>query len=230
MKVSIIVPVYNEKETITEILFRIREVPLNKEIIVVDGDSTDGTKHLLREEEKRGDLKVLYEPCRRGKGAAVREGLSHATGEVVLIQDADLEVQPSEYPRLLQPILEGRTQVVFGSRFLSMTNRFPFSTFMANRTLTFLTNFFYGSHLTDVLTCHKVFRRDVVGQLTLECRRFDFDQELAVKLLKKKTKILEVPIRYTPRARREGKKILWKDGLFCLWVLLKYRFANGRER
>lgn len=226
MKLSVIVPVYNERETVREILERVRAVGVEKEIIVVDDGSTDGTRDILREEEGRGDVRVIYHPQNRGKGAAIRTGLEHATGDVVLIQDADLEYDPRDYPRLLQPILEGRAEVVYGSRFRGRCESMLFWHALGNKLLTLATNLIYGAALSDMETCYKVFKAEVIKSIPLRARRFEFEPEVTAKLLKRGYHIHEVPISYSGRKHHEGKKITWRDGFTALWTLIKYRFVD----
>ena len=226
MKLSVIVPVYNERETVREILERVRAVGVEKEIIVVDDGSTDGTRDILREEEGRGDVRVIYHPQNRGKGAAIRTGLEHATGDVVLIQDADLEYDPRDYPRLLQPILEGRAEVVYGSRFRGRCESMLFWHALGNKLLTLATNLIYGAALSDMETCYKAFKAEVIKSIPLRARRFEFEPEVTAKLLKRGYRIHEVPISYSGRKHHEGKKITWRDGFTALWTLIKYRFVD----
>ncbi len=245
LKLSILMPVYNERSTIREILARVRAVPLEingdiaivlhrpgpivleKEIIVVDDGSTDGTREILEEEEKVGDLRVFYHERNQGKGAAVRTAIQHATGDILLIQDADLEYDPRDYPTLLKPIIEGRAAVVYGSRFLGgPRTTMLFWHMVANRALTLLTNLLYDSILSDMETCYKVFRADVIRNIPLRSRRFEFEPEVTAKILKRGYRIYEVPISYTGREYAEGKKIGFKDGIIALWTLLKYRFVD----
>lgn len=227
MKLSVIIPVYNEANTILEIISRVRnvQVGMEKEIIVVDGASSDGTRDRLKQEEGSPDTKIIYEDRREGKGAAVRKGLAAATGDISLIQDADLEVSPEEYPDLLKHIVSGETDVVFGSRFLGGA-KFRAASLFANKVILFLANLLYGTRLTDILTCYKVFRTSLVKDMRFECRGFDFDSELAVKLLKRGIRIMEIPISYVPRTYGEGKKINWKDGFRSVHVVIRNRF-NG---
>ena len=226
MKLSVIVPVYNERETVREILERVRAVGVEKEIIVVDDGSTDGTRDILREEEGRGNVRVIYHPQNRGKGAAIRTGLEHATGDVVLIQDADLEYDPRDYPRLLQPILEGRAEVVYGSRFRGRCESMLFWHALGNKLLTLATNLIYGAALSDMETCYKAFKAEVIKSIPLRARRFEFEPEVTAKVLKRGYHIHEVPISYSGRKHHEGKKITWRDGFTALWTLIKYRFVD----
>ena len=221
MKLSVIMPVYNERETISEILQRVREVDLPKEIIVVDDGSTDGTREALRGEEGKEETVVVYHDKNQGKGAAIRTALGKATGEVVIFQDADLEYDPRDYGRLLQPILEDKTKVVYGVRTLreqDVLRRW------GNRFLTLVTNLLYGVRIQDMETCYKMVSREVIDQFTIKANRFDIEPEITAKILKRGYRIFEVPISYTPR--RERKLSPWKDGLPALWALIKYRFVE----
>ncbi len=223
---SIIIPVYNEQKTLPEILRRVRAVSVPKEIIVVDDGSTDGTREVLASLEGDRDLRILYHPQNRGKGAALRTGFQQATGEIILIQDADLEYDPAEYNRLIQPILEGQADVVYGSRFLNGQSHHAFTFWqrLANRVLTRLSNTLTGLPLTDMETGHKVFRRDVVLSLVdgLKQNRFGIEPELTAKVARNGYRICEVGIRYMARTHREGKKIGWRDGLKAIWCILRY--------
>jgi len=229
VKLSIIMPVYNEKATIREILERVRavDVGMEKEIIVVDDGSKDGTREILREEESRGDIRVLYHERNLGKGAAVRTGIASATGDFVIIQDADLEYDPQDYPALLKPLLEGKAEVVYGSRFLSGSGSSMISWHrFGNKFLTAVTNLLYGSSLSDMETCYKAFKASVIKSIPLRSNRFEIEPEITAKILKRGYKILEVPIRYRGREFHEGKKISWKDGFSAIWTLLRYRLAE----
>jgi len=225
MRLSVVIPAYNEKNTILELLRRVEAVPLSleKEIIVVDDCSTDGTQEVLAG-LGRPDIKVLFHPKNMGKGSALRTAFSEATGDIVLIQDADLEYNPAEYPDLLAPILDGRADVVYGSRFLGGPHRVLFFWHsIANRFLTALSNMVTNLNLTDMETCYKVFRRDVLDRLRLKSRRFGFEPEVTIKVAKLKCRIYEVPISYAGRNYYEGKKIGWKDAVAALWHILRYR-------
>ena len=242
MKLSVVMPVYNEEDTVAEILRRVRAVDLTvaigfgsdngsvvhlqREIIVVDDGSTDGTRDILQELEGQMGTTVLFHERNQGKGAAVRTGLHHATGDIVLIQDADLEYDPRDYPLLLQPILENRSEVVYGSRFRGGPTRAMFFWHMVgNRFLTLVTNVLYDSILSDMETCYKVFTQRVASQIDLKAAGWGFDPEITAQILKLGYRIYEVPITYTGREFGEGKKIGWRDGLTVLWTLVKYRFT-----
>jgi len=219
-------PVYNERETLSEILARVRAVDLPKEIVVVDDGSTDGTREILREEEQKGDLKVLYHRVNMGKGAAVRTGLEHATGDFIIIQDADLEYDPRDYPKLLKPLLEGEAEVVYGSRFMDFGKSMFFLQALGNRIVTMFTNLLYGTALSDMETCYKVFKAEVIKSIPLCSRRFELEPEITAKLLKRGYHIQEVPISYQGREYHQGKKLTWRDGIKALWTLIKFRFVD----
>jgi glycosyltransferase involved in cell wall biosynthesis len=226
MKLSVIIPAYNEKDTVLELLRRVEAVPLSldKEIIVVDDFSTDGTREVLGG-LGRPDIRVLFHAKNMGKGSALRTGFSEATGDIVLIQDADLEYDPRDYPGLLAPILDGRADVVYGSRFQGGPHRVLFFWHsVGNRFLTALSNMVTNLNLTDMETCYKVFRGDVLRKLSLKSRRFGFEPEVTIKIAKLKCRIYEVPISYAGRNYSEGKKIGWKDGLAALFYIMRYRF------
>jgi glycosyltransferase involved in cell wall biosynthesis len=222
-------PCYNELHTIQEILGRVRAVEIPKEIVIVDDCSTDGTRDLLRREidGQYDDVRVVYHEANKGKGAALRTGFRHATGNVVLIQDADLEYNPQEYYRLLQPILEGRADVVYGSRFAGGAHRVHlYWHAVGNRFLTTLSNMFTNLNLTDMETCYKDFRSEVLKDVTIQQNRFGFEPEITAKIAKKRVHVYEVPISYNGRDYSEGKKIGWKDGFQALWCIVKYRFSD----
>lgn len=227
MKISVIVPVYNEKATIREILRRVQVMQLAEEIIVVDDGSTDGTREILQELDHQGAVRVVFHEKNQGKGAAVRTGIQQTQGDVLIIQDADLEYDPREYPNLLCPLEEGIADVVYGSRFLGAARRpILFWNMVANKILTLMTNILYNNILTDMETGYKVFRRQVVEGMTIHARRFDFEPEFTAKILKRKARIYEVPITFNPRDYAEGKKIGMKDAFAAMWTLLKYRFID----
>ena len=234
MKLSVIVPVYNEERTISEVVERIRAVDIGdaeKEIIIANDGSDDGTQRAIDESPWRDDRRVQVHATaiNLGKGAAVRLGLQHATGEVILVQDADLELDPQEYSALLAPILFGCADVVYGSRFLGRRSALiPLRTRVANRFLTWMTNILFGARLTDMETGYKVFRREALNGIRLRCVGFDFEPELTAKLLLKRHRIHEVPIGYYPRRRDEGKKIRWVDGVDALYTLIKCRLTGGK--
>lgn len=229
MKISIVVPCYNEKDTIEEIIHAIRAAPLDdKEIIVVDDCSKDGTREVLTEKLAQAVDQVIYHPENRGKGAALRTGFAAARGEIILVQDADLEYSPSEYPLLLEPIIAGHADVVFGSRFMGgRPHRVVFFWHMVgNRFLTLLSNIFTNLNLTDMETCYKAFRASIIQSIQIEENRFGFEPEITAKLAKKRCRIYEVGISYNGRTYDEGKKINWKDGLRAIYAILKYNIRG----
>ncbi|MDE3075697.1 MAG: glycosyltransferase family 2 protein [Chloroflexota bacterium] len=225
MKLSVIIPAYNEQLTIIEVLQRVQEVELEKEIIVVNDGSTDGTGDLLNQRAAK-NVHIVHLPVNGGKGAAIREGLRHATGEVVVIQDADLEQDPQAYRAMLEFITSGKARVVYGSRFAKPALNVRWANWFANRLLTWLTNLLYGSQLTDMETAYKMFRREVILDIPLNCQRFEFEPEVTAKLLKRGEPILELPIDYSPRTRDQGKKIGWRDGVEAIVTIIRYRFAD----
>ncbi|HLH81352.1 MAG TPA: glycosyltransferase family 2 protein [Chthonomonas sp.] len=229
-RLSVLIPVYNEQPTILELLRRVRSVNIPKEIIIVDDGSTDGTKELLRTqvEGQFDDVVVIYHEQNRGKGAAIRTAIAHATGDYVIIQDADLEYDPREYPSLLEPLLDGRADVVFGSRFLGGGPHrvLYFWHRVGNGFLTLLSNMLTNLNLTDMEACYKVFKREIIQSLPLRCNRFDFEPEVTAKVAKRHYRIYEVPISYSGRDYSEGKKVSWKDGLIAIWTIIKYRLTD----
>jgi glycosyltransferase involved in cell wall biosynthesis len=230
MKISIVVPVYNEKRTILQILERIEKTPYDKEIVVVDDCSTDGTREILRSIDSHCQIpsaRFLYQPINQGKGAALRTGIAAATGEIIIIQDADLEYDPSDYGVLIQPIATGLADVVYGSRFLSGPHRVLFFWHsLGNRILTLLSNMFTDLNLTDMETGYKAFRRELFSKITIEENRFGFEPEITAKIAKLRCRIYEVPISYFGRDYSEGKKITWKDGIAALYFILKYNIRS----
>lgn len=227
MNVSVVIPVYNELKTIREILGRVQSTGIPTEIVVVDDGSKDGTRDILKELDGQGNIRVILHEKNQGKGAAVMTGLRAARGDVLMIQDADLEYDPRDYPALLKPIEEGIAEVVYGSRFLGAPRRTTmFWHMVANKLLTFMTNILYNNILTDMETGYKVFQREVVDGLDIKARRFDFEPEFTAKILKRKHRIFEVPITFNPRDYSEGKKIKIGDAFAAVWTLLKYRFVD----
>jgi glycosyltransferase involved in cell wall biosynthesis len=229
LTLSVIIPCYNEVSSIEEVLDRVEVVGLADEIVIVDDGSTDGTREVLREIEAQGhpNVRVIYHERNRGKGAALVTGFSHAASDVFLIQDADFEYDPRDYPTLLRPLQEGIATVVYGSRFLGGPRKaMNFWNMVANKILTLTTNILYNAILSDMETCYKVFRADVVRDLVIHARRFDFEPEFTAKVLKQGIRIYEVPISYNGREWSEGKKIAWTDAPIALWTLIKYRFVD----
>ncbi len=228
MKLSVVIPVYNERQTIEEILRRVEATGMADEIIVVDDGSVDGSREILQSLSAKSDrLRLIMHERNQGKGAAVRTGIEAARGDLILIQDADLEYDPRDYPILLKPIDEDRADVVFGSRFLGAPRRpTMFWHMIANKLLTFMTNILYNSILSDMETGYKLFRREVIQDIPLNAKRFDFEPEVTAKLLKRKIRIFEVPISFNPREYHEGKKIGMRDAFEAVWTLLKYRFRD----
>jgi glycosyltransferase involved in cell wall biosynthesis len=232
-RLSIVIPAYNERATVEDLLRRVAQAPLpegvEREMIVVDDGSRDGTRELLRAIAARGEwpLRLIEQPVNQGKGAAIRAGFAAAAGDIVLIQDADLEYDPADYPALLAPILEDEADVVFGSRFLGGPHRVLFFWHsLGNRFLTMLSNMLTDVNLSDMETCYKVFRREVLDGMKLESNRFGIEPELTAKVVKKGARIYEVPISYRGRTYAEGKKIGWKDGFSAIWAIFKYNWLS----
>ncbi len=229
LTLSVIIPCYNEADTIEPILERVEEIGLADEIVIVDDGSTDGTRDILREIEAQAhpNVRVLYHEHNQGKGAALVTGFSHASCEVFLIQDADMEYDPRDYPILLKPLQEGIAKVVYGSRFLGGPRKaMNFWNMIANKILTLTTNVLYNAIISDMETGYKVFRSEVVRDMVIHAHSFDFEPEFTAKVLKQGIRIYEVPISYNGREWSEGKKITWQDGVVALWTLIKYRFVN----
>ncbi len=230
MKLSVVIPAYNEKNTIEEIIGRVRGVEVEnveKEIVIVDDASKDGTTDILRRLQKeQTDLKIVFKEKNEGKGAALRDGFHHTTGDYVIVQDADLEYDPQDYKKLLRALEEEKVQVVYGSRFSGNYEHMSTLHYFGNKLLTLITNIFYGVMLTDMETCYKLLPGDFVRKIKINCNRFNFEPEITAKILKSKMKIIEVPIAYNGRSFSEGKKITWRDGLSAVWALIKYRFVD----
>lgn len=228
MKLSVVIPVYNESGTLKEILRRINEIDIDKEIIVVDDGSTDSTVGLIKELKaaQNGQIRFLAHETNSGKGAAIVTGLQAAQGDITLIQDADLEYDPGDYPALLEPFKDEEVQVVYGSRNLRKNDRSTLTFYWGGRLLSWITNLLYGSNITDEPTCYKVFRTSLLKDLNLQCRGFDFCPEVTAKVLRRKIPIHEVPISYYPRDWKQGKKIQWKDGITAIKVLITHRFKK----
>ena len=225
MKLSVIVPCYNEEKTVAALLKKVESVSVSKEVIVIDDGSTDNTREILKGFQYP-PFKIILKSANSGKGDSIREGLRHAQGDIIIIQDADLEYDPQDYIRLILPITDGKADVVYGSRWAGVPfSRQPFNIFRVGTWfLTWLTNMLYNAGITDEPTCYKVFKSGVLKGIELKCRRFEFCPEVTAKLRKKGYRIYEVPIHYEPRTVRQGKKVNWKDGIEAVWTLLKYRF------
>ncbi len=224
--VSVVMPAYNELGTIEEIVRRVLGVPLRVELIVVDDCSTDGTRERLRAMQSELGFTLLLQPKNSGKGAALRAGFARVAGDIVVIQDADLEYSPEEYPSLIELISGGQADVVYGSRFLGRHRVFLFTHYAGNRAITLLTNILYNTMLTDMETCFKVMRVEVLRSMTLKSNRFGIEPELTAKIFKRGYRVYEIPITYNGRGYAEGKKITWRDGIVAIWTLLKYRLIE----
>ena len=223
---SVVMPVFNESATIDEIIRRVLAVPIRTQLIVVDDKSTDGTRDLLIALQRELGFTLVLQERNQGKGAALRRGFESVSGDLVVIQDADLEYSPEEFPELIELICQGRADVVYGSRFLGRHRVFLFTHYLGNRVLTLLTNVLYNTMLTDMETCYKVMRTDVLRSMRLESNGFGIEPEMTAKIFKRGFRVYEVPITYDGRGYDEGKKIGWRDGVVALWVLLKYRFTE----
>ena len=226
-KLSVIVPVFDERNTVVEIVRRMRavELPVELEIVVVDDGSTDGTRDVLRQLAD-STVRIVTHDVNRGKGTAIRSGLSHVSGDLVLVQDADLEYDPEDWPKLMTPIMRGKARVVYGSRFTGERRNMLFLHWVGNRFLSLVTNALFNTTLSDMETCYKLFDRTLLDGMTLRAQRFEFEPEVTAKILRRGIRIYEVPISYTGREFDEGKKITWRDGFVALWTLVKYRFVD----
>ncbi|HAO92522.1 MAG: glycosyl transferase [Deltaproteobacteria bacterium GWC2_56_8] len=225
MRLSVVIPVYNEKNTVKDILSRVKAVAIEKEIILIDDCSTDGTREILKELAGEGET-VIFHERNMGKGAALRTGFAHVTGDYCIVQDADLEYDPEDYHKLIAPVLKGKAEVVYGSRFTGEHRNMFFHHWVGNKFLTLVTNLLYNTTISDMETCYKLFRSDIIKSVNIRSNRFNFEPEITAKVLKKGFRIYEVPISYAGREFSEGKKITWKDGISALWTLLKYRFVD----
>ena len=223
---SVVMPVFNEVGTVEEVVRRVLRVPIRIQLVVVDDGSTDGSRPVLEALQRELGFHLVLQPVNQGKGAALRRGFADVTGDIVVIQDADLEYSPEEYPQLIDLICQGRADVVYGSRFLGRHRAFLFTHYVGNRLLTLVTNVLYNTMLTDMETCYKAMRVEVVRSMTLRSDGFGIEPELTAKIFKRGYKVFEVPITYDGRGYEDGKKIGWRDGLVALWVLVRYRFSE----
>jgi len=226
MKLSIIIPIYNEKELLPIVLEKVRKVNIEKELILIDDCSTDGTVEILKTEEKKSDTIVLYHNVNRGKGAAIRTGLEHFTGDIVIIQDADLEYNPDDIPKVIQPIIEGKCEVAYGSRFTGSIKKMRLPNFIANKLLAWLISILYKHKITDEATAYKAFSKKAIKSINLKCQRFEFCPEVTSKILKKGYKIIEVPVSFEARTFEEGKKIGWRDFIIAVRTIFHCKFYN----
>ncbi|ADB38884.1 glycosyltransferase family 2 protein [Spirosoma linguale] len=227
MLLSVLIPAYNEITSIDILLEKIQAVPINKEIIIVDDGSTDGTRERLLTFSDVPNVRVIFHEKNQGKGAAIRTAIQHMTGDIAIVQDADLEYEPQDYLALVKPIADGKEKVIYGSRFLNPENRHSyFSFYVGGQVVTLLTNILFNQRLTDEPTCYKVFDANLLRSIPLDCTRFEFCPEVTAKVAKRGIRIKELPINYYPRSIAEGKKISWLDGVEAIWVLLKYRLIK----
>ena len=227
LKLSIVIPIYNERETLETLIAKVNAVDYDKEILLIDDFSSDGTREVLKKYENKENFQVLYHDHNQGKGAALRTGFSNVNGDIIIIQDADLEYNPADYGTLIEPILDGRADVVYGSRFLGGPHRVLFFWHsIGNMVLTTFSNMLTNINLTDMETGYKVFTKKVNDTLTFKCDRFGFEPEFTAKVAKNNFRIYEVPITYNGRDYSEGKKITWKDGVAAIWYIIKFKFTN----
>ncbi|HOV21701.1 MAG TPA: glycosyltransferase family 2 protein [bacterium] len=225
MKLSVIIPVYNERDTINKIIEKVRKVPIEKEIIIVDDGSTDGTQNILKNFNNK-DIKVILKEKNEGKGMSIREGLKYVSGDIVVIQDADLEYEPMDFLKMIEVMKRNNAEVVYGSRILGKGKKSSFFFYLGGRFLSCIVNILYNAKITDEPTCYKMFRTDVIKKINLKCTGFEFCPEVTAKVRKMGYKIFEVPIHYIPRSIKEGKKIRLKDGIIATWTLIKYKFID----
>ena len=227
LKLSVVIPVYNEHDTLDEIISRVRATPFEKEIVLVDDYSTDGSRDILETYAKDPDIRIYHHEKNMGKGASLRTGFAHVTGDIVIIQDADLEYDPAEYENLLKPILDGKADVVYGSRFMGGPRRvLYFWHSVANNILTLFSNMMTNLNLTDMETCYKVFRREVLSEITIKSNRFGVEPELTAKISKMDLRVYDIPVTYSGRKYDEGKKIGWKDAVMAFFYIIRYRFFD----
>ncbi len=226
MKLSVVMPVFNEKKTIREIIAKVMAVPIEKELVIVDDASTDGTREILKEYEGKPGIKVFYHEKNKGKAGAIKTGIPYTTGEIISIQDGDLETNPNDFVHLTEPIKSGEYSVVYGSRYLNQDKSLYTAYKWGARFLSWVVNILYGQNITDEATCYKVFKADVLKKIPLQYDRFEFCPEVTAKVSKMGYKIKELPMNYYPRSFDEGKKMNWRDGVKALWVLIKFRFVN----